>query len=229
MSLCFLFRLPFVTYSNGVWMTTLVNLASKLPRSALRLNSTEVAVEASWLFSSCSTSSSSFSSSPSRNKKINLLSYSYSFTKRWQGIPKTFADCVTIRPSWSDLSILSRHWNAKWNDPPNIWCWCLSDPQPCSSSFSWSLLPLGLTFLRYGKSAKTFLIFYFSLIVIRPPLIIGHCVPPTLLLGRQAFHVESQSSPTVSDLSHLAKVLALPLEFVASIWQILPKQNAALM
>ena len=130
-------------------MTTLVNLASKLPRSALRLNSTEVAVEASWLFSSCSTSSSSFSNSPSRSKKINLLSYSYSFTKRWQGIPKTFADCVTSRPSWSDLSILSRQKNAKWNDPPNIWCWCLSDPQPCSSSFSWSLLPLGLTFLRY--------------------------------------------------------------------------------
>ena len=90
-------------------------------------------------------------------------------------------------------------------------------------------MPLGLTFLRYGKSAKTFLICYFSLILIRPPLIIGHCLPPTLLLGRQAFHVESQSSPTVSDLSHLAKVLALPLELVASIWQILPKQNAALM
>ena len=67
--LCFLFRLPFVTCSNGVKMTTSVNLASKLPRSALRLNSTEVAVEASWLFSSCSTSSSSFSNSPSRNKK----------------------------------------------------------------------------------------------------------------------------------------------------------------
>ena len=100
-------------------------------------------------------------------KKINLLSYSYSFTKRWQGIPKTFADCVTIRPSWSDLSILFRQKNAKWNDPPNIWCWCLSDPQPCSSSFSWSLLPLGLTFLRCGKSAKTFLICYFSLIVIK--------------------------------------------------------------
>ena len=78
--LYFLFRLPFVTCSIGVKMTILVNLASKLPRSALRLNSTEVAVEASWLFSSCSTSSSSFSSSPSRNKKINLLSYSYSFT-----------------------------------------------------------------------------------------------------------------------------------------------------
>ena len=150
-------------------------------------------------------------------------------SKRWQGIPKTFANCVTVWPSWSDLSLVSWQKYAKWNDPPNIWCWCLSDPQPCSSSFSWSLLPLGLTFLRYGKSAKTFLIFYFSLIVIRPPLIIGHCSPPTLLLGRQAFHVESQSSPTVSDLSHLAKVLALPLEFVASIWQILPKQNAALM
>ena len=76
----FSFCLPFVTYSNGVKITKFVNLACRLPMSALRLNSTEVAVEASWLFSSCSTSSSSFSSSPSRNKKINLLSYSYSLT-----------------------------------------------------------------------------------------------------------------------------------------------------
>ena len=32
------------------------------------------------------------------------------------------------------------------------------DVYPCSSSLSWSLLPLGLSFLRFGKSDKTFLI-----------------------------------------------------------------------
>ena len=147
-------------------MTTLVNLASKLPRSALRLNSTEVAVEASWLFSSCSNSSSSFSSSPSGNKKIYLLSYSYSFTfaffssSKYLMYKEVTGNTQNLCRLCYNPTIMIRSFHIipakKWNDPPNIWCWCLSDPQPCSSSFSWSLLPLGITFLRYGKRLKHF-------------------------------------------------------------------------
>ena len=144
-------------------------------------------------------------------------------TKRWQGIPKTFADYVTIQPSWSDLSILFRQKNAKWNDPPNIWFWCLSDPQPCSSSFSWSLLPLGLTFLRYENISD--LLFFAD----------RHKTTPHYWTLRTPYFAswEASLSCRVPVFPNRLGPLAPSKGFGIATWiccfHLLPKQNAALM